>query len=326
MKPELDQPTETLRSDIDTTRERMDETIDRLGDRLQGRHLVDEVIGFFRSSSEPGNRGAELRDKVTTTARNAASSVADTVKAHPIPLLLVGAGVAWLIYENRKSSRSRSYDSYDEEYSAYDEDLSGRVHIGVPTSSSESEVEYSGGGYGASVAGAEGGTSDEARSRVQQLKEMSAQRLDSVRERLGSVTGRVRERGSEVYDRARSTVTTTVDQHPIAVGLGCLAAGLLIGLAVSAPEAVTRRIAPTVDRLRDRALQAKNELMQKGKRVAEAASHAAREEARKQGLTPEQLKAEASAVAGRAREAATETARQEGLPGSPNPSSPTPSV
>ncbi|MCR6655354.1 MAG: DUF3618 domain-containing protein [Opitutus sp.] len=47
MKPELDQPTETLRSDIDTTRERMDETIDRLGDRLQGRHLVDEVIGFF---------------------------------------------------------------------------------------------------------------------------------------------------------------------------------------------------------------------------------------------------------------------------------------
>src|SRR5215204_4996501 len=40
--------TETIRSDIDTTRRRMDDTMDALGDRLQPRHLLDEFLGFLR--------------------------------------------------------------------------------------------------------------------------------------------------------------------------------------------------------------------------------------------------------------------------------------
>ena len=36
--------TEAIRSEIDTTRHRMDETINALGQRLKGRHLLDESV------------------------------------------------------------------------------------------------------------------------------------------------------------------------------------------------------------------------------------------------------------------------------------------
>ena len=42
---------EAIRSDIDVTRRRMDDTIDALGDRMQPRHLIDEVLGAVKQQS-----------------------------------------------------------------------------------------------------------------------------------------------------------------------------------------------------------------------------------------------------------------------------------
>jgi hypothetical protein len=97
------------------------------------------------------------------------------------------------------------------------------------------------------------------------------------------------------------------------VGLGCLVAGVLAGLALPTPEPVHRYAGPTVDRLRNRAKDAGREWLDKGKRVGRAATDAAKTEAKNQGLSMENLRQSGKAVAQSAANAATDTARQEGM-------------
>src|ERR1043166_4172936 len=93
--------TDAIRSEIDTTRRRMDQTIDALGQRLKGRHLLDEVIGFFRpkDGSSAAIEGDTMMEKIKDSAGSAANAVVDTVKRNPIPTVLIGAGVAWAVYK-----------------------------------------------------------------------------------------------------------------------------------------------------------------------------------------------------------------------------------
>ena len=83
---------EAIRSEIDTTRRRMDDTMEALGERLKGRHLLDELLGLFRSDNQ-SPKAMQIREKVSRTASTAAHSVVNTVKSNPMPALLIGAGV-----------------------------------------------------------------------------------------------------------------------------------------------------------------------------------------------------------------------------------------
>jgi hypothetical protein len=76
---------------------------------------------------------------------------------------------------------------------------------------------------------------------------------------------------------------------------------------------VNRSLGPTVDRLKQQTREKGSELVEKGKRVVQAATSAAKEEAQAQGLTAEKLRGEARAVASRASDAGMASARQEGL-------------
>ena len=93
---------ETIRSEIDQTRERMDQTIDALAERVKGRHLLDEILGLLRSSNGVA-RARQWKDKVSSSTESAFHSVADSIKSDPAPALLIGAGVTWMIYSSVKS-------------------------------------------------------------------------------------------------------------------------------------------------------------------------------------------------------------------------------
>jgi len=81
-----------LEQDIDHTRARMDQTLDQIGDRLHPKHLLDEILGFFRSSGETSGEYGQ-------TIRKVGHEVVHKVKQHPLPALLCGAGLAWLLLE-----------------------------------------------------------------------------------------------------------------------------------------------------------------------------------------------------------------------------------
>jgi hypothetical protein len=343
MNPRFDPPQDpkgkdpqSIRSDIDSTRQRMDAKIDAIGARLKGRHLVDEVVGFFRSKSGNGN-GHALKEKLTDSAGVAMHSIVDSVKKHPLPTLLIGAGVAWLIYENSRSKTNRnSQYSYDpnETYGdvPYDPDA-GDAPLGYSTEELnraqgyEGSVGYSAAGEGDFDEAGQGkfqGMKDnlahkasDVKQRVQQkaaqFGERVQQRSQAMRGRASEIRSRVQQRAQQAYNRGRQQVVTTADQYPIEVGLGLLALGLIAGLSLPTPQKVNQLAGPTADRLRRRARETGRDYVERGRHVVQAAASAVKEEARAQGLTAEALRQKATSVAERAKQAATDTARNEGV-------------
>jgi hypothetical protein len=316
---------DTLRSEIDQTRQRMDQTIDALTSRMKGRHLLDEVIGYFRTESGQQN-AAIIKSKVTDTAGSAMNSVTTTIKSNPWPALLIGAGVAWMIYNSRRSASMDEMDQY--RYNPYETDYAGdtgyEVSGGGYGIGDVGDVEYGSDIAGQPVAGSEPGMADKVRGKAAQAKEQLQARAAQVKERLSHGADAARTRASQLgaqvseksrhlYDASRERVASTANQHPVELGLGCLALGIIAGLAIPTPRKLNETVGPRIDRLRDQARQASQDLMNKGKNVARAAAEAARREAEQQGLTAEALKNKAQAVADSAKQAVQDSARSEGV-------------
>jgi len=80
-----------IKAEIDQTRGRIDETLEALGDKLHPRHLLEEVVEYIRSPGE-----------IKGTASKLGHALWHQVQQHPMPSLLIGAGVAWMLSEQRK--------------------------------------------------------------------------------------------------------------------------------------------------------------------------------------------------------------------------------
>lgn len=323
--------TDAIRSNIDETRHRMDETMDALGNRLQGRHLVDEVLGFFRRRSDNGDgMGARTGQKIKQSADTAMHAVVDTVKANPLPSLMIGAGIAWMIYESRRghSTTPMSYDygestDYEPDYES-DLTLTSTVDYD-PEAHLDRPLDYSTGGEqggtlkeklghaGGAIASKASAAGSHVKDALGTVGGKAREKMMAARERAAELGGRARERSREAYLRSRERVAQTADHHPLESGLACLAIGLVAGLLLPTPEKVNRVAGPRMDRLRDRTRDAGREAFEKGRRVAQAATAAVKQEAEAQGLTLNRIKEKAGAVADRAKEAATDSARDEGI-------------
>ena len=70
-----------LEKDIEASRARLDETIDRIQDRLSPGSLVDEMLGSARRTPLNGVYDGAL----------------DTVRRNPVPVLLIAAGIGLLL-------------------------------------------------------------------------------------------------------------------------------------------------------------------------------------------------------------------------------------
>lgn len=330
MNRTFENDTEAIRSEIDTTRRRMDDTMEALGDRLKGRHLFDELLGLFRPDN-PNSKAMEIRDKVSRSASTAARSVVDTVKANPVPALLIGAGIAWMIYSSRKNNSASAIpedEDYDFGAADYNPDASYDRPLEYPAPDSTRGFGETEEGFTLGGAGDYRETNGE--SKLEQLKVGLEERAsgakqklanlgDRVRQKTHEAGQRVREAGSrvqartrEVFVQTRERVVQTADTHPLEVGLACLAAGVAVGLALPTPEKVKQVAGPTMDRLRQRTREAGGEILQKGKRVVSAAGVALQKEAQEQGLTLEGIRQKAGAVADRAKSAVSEAVQQEG--------------
>jgi hypothetical protein len=323
--------TQSIRSDIDSTRQRMDQKIDAIGERLKGRHLIDEVVGLFRSkngnsngrgelASELASELAAMKDKVTESAGQAIHSTVNSIKAHPLPSLLIGAGIAWLLYENSRSKPTPSPADVDEHRLPHD------YHSEFYESHGYAED----GAFVPAAFETRHGTADQSASqRVKQktseVKETVQQKASelgdklqqgarSVQRRASEIGARAQERAQRAYTAGRQQVATTMENHPIELGLGLLGLGLIAGLAIPTSQKVNQLAGPTADRLRRRAHDRGQELVGQGKHVLQAAANAARQEAEHQGLTPKAMREKVSSVAEQAKDAARDTAQQEGVP------------
>ena len=263
---------EAIRSEIKHTREHMDETLDQIGEHMKPRRFFDDVLNFFRGS-EPGR----------SPAGKVASSVVGVVREHPIPTLLIGAGIAWAIYEKRhrnghhgnghsyrEERRPRDWSESDEQYEL--EHMESYSTPSGPSTKEKLKEKFSAAG-------------EQLKEKGTQLKEKVAESSRAVGQKASELSSKVGQGVKRGYQVSRDKFVQVSDENPLCVGAGFLAAGLLTGLALPSSRKEDEWVGKASDRLKQRARAKGQELMQRGKEVASAGTEAARKSAEEKGLS-----------------------------------------
>jgi len=102
------QSLQELERDIERSRAQLDQTIDRLQDKMNVSGVVDDMLGTARNGQY-----APLYDKVL-----------DTVRRNPVPVMLIALGIGLLAYRLGRPSAARPTRLI-----AADEDLITEEHL-----------------------------------------------------------------------------------------------------------------------------------------------------------------------------------------------------
>jgi hypothetical protein len=138
-----------IEADLERERAALANTLDTLSDRVSVDNLAKEALGMIK-----------------THAGTATSSIDHVVRANPLAVALIGAGVAWMFLGNKVRGSSSSSD-YGSGYGSGDSSSTG-AYMGSqssPYASSGSSFESTGSSssYGASSFGGSSGSSDYGR-------------------------------------------------------------------------------------------------------------------------------------------------------------------
>ena len=336
-----------IRSDIRGTRRDMDQTLDQLGERLHPRHLLDDLLDLFRNTTQ----GSSSRNQLARTSKRVGRTVAAELKEHPLPALLVGAGLLWWIIdantdddngkadaeqpERRRLERLRTaggpadipYRPPHEPYLDYDEampDASGMIEesnggTGRSMKDKATDVASAAGDKISDAASAVGaGISDAASSFGDTISSAASSVGDTMAD-AGRSARTYSARGAQVVSRQASMLgdrfREASDEYPLAVGGAFLAAGLLAGLLLPRTEKEDEWMGKASDELKEQTRLKTERLAQRGKEAAAKTAGAALDEAEARGITPDSLAEKTSRVVSEAVSAGKETARKEGIAG-----------
>lgn len=267
---------EEIESDIERTRADFSSTIDAIQHKLSPSEMMDQAVDYALSTT-PGAFSMNL---------------VNSVRDNPIPVALIGIGVAWLFAADRRrveyepaqryprSLRRAGRTSYVESgYEGMDEpDYLAARDYGTGQDTGEGAMQRMASKTGETAHNLKESISSTASSvtgRVQQAGHSARTRLQ---ETAGSAQARMSEMGrrsQRQMERAKDRFAQMADEQPLVLG----ALGLAIGAALGAVFPTTRRenemMGSMRDDLLDRAKETAREqaetLKQSAQRVAETA-------------------------------------------------------
>jgi gas vesicle protein len=308
-----------IRSEINRTRSNMDETFAALDAKLTPSQIGLEVWNLFKGGSSAG-----------------ASKLWRIAKEHPMPAAVIGLGLGWLLVESSKEEEDRTSYRVRGEYSDYGY---GRPSY-AGAAGTRAYTSYESRDYGYDEYDEEGGRLAAAKDKVKDVAESAKDAVSGAAHRVGDVASSAKDRvsdlGHRVTDRASDLKYRTKDravalkgqagykarqaklgfwqkmeENPLMVGAATLALGVIAGLSIPATRKENELMGETRDRLFEEVKETGQEVLEKGKHVAEAVADKVKTEAQGQGLTPETV---VSNVADKVRTVAKEavnTAKEE---------------
>jgi len=281
---------EEIESDIARTRADFSSTIDAIQHKLSPSEMMDNAVDYAMSTT-PG-----------VFSMNLVNSVRD----NPIPVSLIGIGIAWLIMADRspkqaypRTVRRRAYSEADIAYDPYEayEGMDEQDYLSSRSYVAGQDTGESGEGMMQRV---KSRTSEKARD----IKDTANQVGQRISDTASSVTGRVQQasqtaryrlqesassaqarlnelsrRSQEQYAVARDRFGHMIDEQPLVVG----ALGVALGAALGAAMPRTRREDEMMGSTRDNLLERAREtargqaetLKQSAQRIAETAKQEA---------------------------------------------------
>lgn len=280
-----------LRADIRETRERLGDTLEELGARLNPRHIGEQVKENIRDATigRVGHMARDAADRVNEVRY----TMMDTIRDNPIPAAMVGIGLGWLFMNARRQGDTRA------------------AYGTAPYAGSARYYDERGGYAGAASYGAvpydeasdEHGLAGRARERVGEVAHGAREGASHLAERASDaahgVADRARGLASTVADTSRHQARRAEDllhEQPLAVGAFALAIGIAAGFALPVTDREVEMMGDARDRIVDRVKEAAQETTGKVQAVAErvvsetqaTVKETAKEAAREQGLTGSQ--------------------------------------
>lgn len=257
------QETEQLRNEIQQARERMSDTLDQLGNRLNPQRIKAEV----RQNVKDATIG-----RVGDMARNAADRVSDsgtgiveTIRSNPIPAAMIGVGLGWLLFSGRSGSRNRR-----------PEELTANGIGDLSATTPRLKQDDAAGGVGASISTDGSGVSArvsaataEVGHRISHVADQAGDKLsdlaDDASNKLSEVGARTSEHAHHVEERAQAKFR----EQPLAAGAALFAAGLAAGLAIPESRREAELLRPARERIAARAREKMEDVKDRVEDVAD---------------------------------------------------------
>jgi hypothetical protein len=272
-----------IEREVQQSRAEVEETLDSIQARLSPGQLLDQAVNYFREG-----RGVEF-------VRN----LGDSIAQNPIPLTLVGVGLAWMMLGGQRFARNGAHresayrdddpEMFEDHYTGLADEGMAHMHTGgdLPPGGSYGEER---GGHGETLKETGRTAKDKLGELGGQARDAAAQAREGVEHagaRMADRAHDAQERARHYGSRARQGLLRSLDEHPLVLGAIGLAIGAALGAALPASETEDRLMGDARDDALRRAAKAGREQAEKARAAATAVASAAREEASKQGLTSE---------------------------------------
>jgi len=223
----------------------MDVTMDRIGQRLHPKGLLDHALDFLQYGG--------TRDQARETAQALGHRVVESTRDNPLPAMLIGAGVGWIAWNMQHTAGPQLQQG------------AGKAQS---TASSVRE----------SVSQAVGKVKESAQSAMESTREQAEHVRAGISESAqGGREGaeQAQQRARQGYERGSQTARDLVTEHPLAMGIAALAGGILAGLAFPPSRTENRLMGEQSEELKQQAAEQAKQSSEEAKLAAEQAAQKA---------------------------------------------------
>jgi ElaB/YqjD/DUF883 family membrane-anchored ribosome-binding protein len=203
-----------LEREVEDARGRIDRTVEALKDKMQPKELFDEATRLMSGTS----------NKVLTTA-------VEQLRENPIPIALIGLGVAWLaISQTRRATAPSGYpEGYYPTYEGYDEEEGLRAKVRAKADAAKAKL---------------ADTAEKAKARLADAQTQAEEGISTARGKASEYAHLAQEKAGEYGRVARQRFDETLDHEPLVIGAIGLAVGAAIGAALPATPVERRYFGP----------------------------------------------------------------------------------
>lgn len=256
-----DKTSAELQHDAELARARVSDTAESIRNKMTPGQLIDEFSGMFTGDGS-----------MLTTLKS-------QVQGNPLPVALVGVGLAWLMAgqggATGATSSSRPYPT-------------GSAAAPRPAEA----YGYSGSGNADDNSGMIDSIKETAAGLASAASSMAGSAADSVsttaNEAAHTLSGQARSYAAASSDHATKAATATADmlrQEPLVLAALGLALGTAIGALLPRTDIEDAQVGDLSDKVRDKASQILQEGVEGAKDIAAQAYQSVKDEADKKGLT-----------------------------------------
>ena len=200
---------------------------------------LDRTVEALKSKMTPGQLFDEATHAMGGAGQQVVSKFVDQAKENPMPLAVMGLGLAWLMTSSNKGgSRSMSYEER-----AFSTD------------------------YGSTVRDKVHAVGDKASDLVSGARE----KLSGAKESAGELGHAAADRAAQYGQQAKQSFARLLESEPLLLGAAGLLVGAAIGAALPSTKAEDRTLGPVRDKLLDKGADLVQSGMQQAGDVAQAA-------------------------------------------------------